>query len=67
MVYAIDVSLSLSLSRNDVGRLLNQVTSTKIHGQYAKACEADKKYMEATKAYEAAREFDNAIRYHFNS
>ena len=39
------------------------MTSTKIHGQYAKAREVDKKYIEAAKAYEFAREYDSAIRY----
>ena len=45
-----------------MGKLLSRVTSTKIHGQYAKAREVDKKYMEAARAYEAAKEYDNAIR-----
>ncbi len=49
--------------RNSVGKLLKDVTSTKIHGQYAKAREVDKKYMEAARAYETAKEYDNAIRY----
>ena len=46
-----------------MGKLLHNVTSTKIHGQYAKACEVDKKYLEAAKAYEAAKEYECAIRY----
>lgn len=39
------------------------MTSTRIHGQYAKAREVDKKYAEAARAYEFAKEFDSAIRY----
>lgn len=39
------------------------MTSTKIHGQYAKAREVDKKYMEAARAYETAKEYDSAIRF----
>lgn len=50
------------LSRNSVGKLLPHVTSTKIHGQYAKAREVDKKYVEAARAYETARDYENAIR-----
>jgi WD repeat-containing protein 19 len=49
--------------RNNVGKLLPHVTSTRIHGQYAKAREVDKKYMEAAKAYETAKEYDSAIRF----
>lgn len=45
-----------------MGKLLVHVTSTRIHGQYAKAREVDKKYMEAAKAYESAKEYDSAIR-----
>lgn len=53
---------SKSLARNNVGKLLTHVTTTKIHGQYAKAREVDRKYMEAARAYETAREYDSAIR-----
>ena len=45
-----------------MGKLLPHVSSTKIHGQYAKAREVDKKYTEAAKAYEFAKEYENAIR-----
>ena len=45
-----------------VGKLLKYVTSSKIHQQFAKAREADKKYVEAAEAYEAARDYENAIR-----
>ncbi|EDO29788.1 predicted protein, partial [Nematostella vectensis] len=45
-----------------VGELLNHVTSPKLHAQYAKAREADGKYREAAKAYEAAKDYDNVIR-----
>lgn len=51
------------ICRNSVGKLLSRVTSTKIHGQYAKAREMDKKYMEAARAYETAKEYDSAIRF----
>ena len=49
-------------SRNKVGELLSHVTSPKLHIQYAKAREADGKYKEAAKAYEAAKDYDNVIR-----
>ncbi|KAJ8281320.1 hypothetical protein GJAV_G00066160 [Gymnothorax javanicus] len=45
-----------------VGELLPQVTSPKIHLQYAKAKEADGRYKEAAVAYESARDWDNVIR-----
>lgn len=45
-----------------VGELLPQVSSPKIHLQYAKAKEVDGKYKEAAQAYESARDWDNMIR-----
>ncbi|XP_041953534.1 WD repeat-containing protein 19 isoform X1 [Alosa pseudoharengus] len=45
-----------------VGELLPQVSSPKIHLQYAKAKEADGKFKEAAMAYESARDWDNVIR-----
>ncbi|XP_028834024.1 WD repeat-containing protein 19 isoform X2 [Denticeps clupeoides] len=45
-----------------VGELLPQVSSPKIHLQYAKAKEADGKFKEAAMAYESARDWDNLIR-----
>ena len=48
--------------RNKVGELLSRVTSPKLHIQYAKAKEADGRYKEAAKAYEAAKDYDNVIR-----
>ncbi|KAI1887644.1 hypothetical protein AGOR_G00192430 [Albula goreensis] len=45
-----------------VGELLPQVTSPKIHLQYAKAKEADGRYKEAAMAYESAKDWDNVIR-----
>ncbi|XP_064190994.1 WD repeat-containing protein 19 [Anguilla rostrata] len=45
-----------------VGELLPQVTSPKIHLQYAKAKEADGRYKEAGVAYESAKDWDNVIR-----
>ena len=48
--------------RNKVGELLNKVSSTKLHAQFAKAKEADGQYQEAARAYESAHDFDSAIR-----
>ncbi|XP_019617748.1 PREDICTED: WD repeat-containing protein 19-like [Branchiostoma belcheri] len=45
-----------------VGELLPQVSSPKIHAQYAKAKEAEGRYKEAALAYESAKDFDNVIR-----
>ncbi|XP_040191059.1 WD repeat-containing protein 19 [Rana temporaria] len=45
-----------------VGELLPNVTSPKIHLQYAKAKEADGKYKDAALAYENAKDWDNVIR-----
>nr|CAD7423460.1 unnamed protein product [Timema monikensis] len=45
-----------------VGELLHNITSSKIHLQYAKAKEADGKYQEAAEAYMTARDFDSVIR-----
>eukprot|EP00118_Oscarella_pearsei_P011922 m.83949 g.83949 ORF g.83949 m.83949 type:complete len:1349 (+) comp36373_c0_seq7:62-4108(+) len=45
-----------------VGELLEHVTSPKIFSQFAKAKEADGKYREAAKAYEAAKDYDSVIR-----
>ncbi|XP_072170705.1 WD repeat-containing protein 19-like [Diadema setosum] len=45
-----------------VGELLPQVTSPKIHTQYAKAKEADGKYKDAALAYQNAKDWDNVIR-----
>ncbi|CAB4023346.1 WD repeat-containing 19-like, partial [Paramuricea clavata] len=47
---------------NKVGSLLPHVSSPKLHIQYAKAKEADGRYKEAAKAYEAAKDYDNVIR-----
>lgn len=48
--------------RNKVGEILRHSTSPKLHAQYAKAREADRHYKEAAKAYEIARDYDNAAR-----
>uniref|UniRef100_A0A8C5X1D6 WD repeat-containing protein 19 n=1 Tax=Malurus cyaneus samueli TaxID=2593467 RepID=A0A8C5X1D6_9PASS len=45
-----------------VGELLPHVSSPKIHLQYAKAKEADGRYMEAVTAYEHAKQWDSVIR-----
>ena len=39
-----------------------QVTSLKIHLQYAKAKEQDRKYVEACDAYHRANEYDHEVR-----
>ncbi|XP_028657806.1 WD repeat-containing protein 19 [Erpetoichthys calabaricus] len=49
-----------------VGELLPNVTSPKIHLQYAKAKEADGRYKEAAMAYENAKDWDNVIRIHLD-
>ena len=51
--------------RAKVGELLAQVTSPKLHAQYAKAKEADGKYKEAAAAYEGAKDYDSVIRWTF--
>lgn len=48
--------------RSKVGDLLPQVSSPKIHSQYAKAKELDGKYKEAAAAYTSAKDWDNVIR-----
>lgn len=45
-----------------VGELFPNITSHRIHLQYAKAKEADGKYEEAAKAYRLAKDYDNLIR-----
>uniref|UniRef100_A0A3Q3D1P9 WD repeat domain 19 n=1 Tax=Hippocampus comes TaxID=109280 RepID=A0A3Q3D1P9_HIPCM len=45
-----------------VGELLPNVTSSKIHLQYAKAKEADGNYKEAAQAYGSAKDWDNVTR-----
>ncbi|TWW59365.1 WD repeat-containing protein 19 [Takifugu flavidus] len=45
-----------------VGELLPNISSPKMHLQYAKAMQADNKYVEALQAYRSARDWDNAIR-----
>jgi len=47
---------------NKVGELLPKVTSLKIHLQYAKAKEQDRKYLEACDAYHRANEYDHEVR-----
>ncbi len=48
-----------------VGELLPNVHSPKIHAQYAKAMEAEKKYKQAAEAYRNAKDYDNLVRYIF--
>ena len=45
-----------------IGELLPNISSPKIQLQFAKAKETDGKYKEAVVAYEAARDFDSAVR-----
>lgn len=45
-----------------VAEILPNVTTPKIHAQYAKAREAEGKFEDAAKAYERARDFDNVVR-----
>ncbi|XP_025602592.2 WD repeat-containing protein 19 isoform X2 [Athalia rosae] len=45
-----------------VGQLLPQITSPKIHIQFAKAKESEGKFEEAAQAYETAKDYDNIIR-----
>ncbi|CAH1776664.1 unnamed protein product [Owenia fusiformis] len=45
-----------------VGELLPQVTSPKIHSQYAKAREADGRYKDAATAYANAKDWDSVVR-----
>ena len=47
---------------NKVGNLLTQVTSPKIHAQYAKAKEAEGSYVESMRAYEHAGDYESIIR-----
>jgi len=49
--------------RNKVGELMKKMTSNKIRGQYAKAREAEGNFLEAAKAYETAKDYENSIRY----
>ena len=41
---------------------MKKITSNKIHSQYAKAREAEGNFLEAAKAYEAAKDYENSIR-----
>ena len=52
----------MQIFRAKVGELLPQVTTPKIHGQYARAKESEGKYKEAVAAYETAKDWDNVIR-----
>ncbi len=45
-----------------MGELLPKVSSPKIHGQYARAKEAEGRYKEAAQAYTNAKDWDNVIR-----
>jgi WD repeat-containing protein 19 len=45
-----------------VGELLPHVHSPKIHAQYGKAMEAEKKYKPAALAYKNAKDYDNLVR-----
>ncbi|XP_023331956.1 WD repeat-containing protein 19 [Eurytemora carolleeae] len=45
-----------------IGQILPNISSSKIQQQFARAKEADGKYKEAVVAYEAARDYDSAVR-----
>uniref|UniRef100_A0A9J2PQJ5 Anaphase-promoting complex subunit 4 WD40 domain-containing protein n=1 Tax=Ascaris lumbricoides TaxID=6252 RepID=A0A9J2PQJ5_ASCLU len=45
-----------------VGDLLPKVRSPKIHAQYGKVMEGEKKYKQAALAYKNARDYDNVVR-----
>ncbi|QQP36862.1 Uncharacterized protein FKW44_022083, partial [Caligus rogercresseyi] len=45
-----------------IGELLPHISSPKIQLQYAKAKESDGKFRDAANAYEAGRDYDNAVR-----
>lgn len=45
-----------------VGELLPKVRSPKIHAQYGKIMEAEKRYKEAAVSYRNARDYDNLVR-----
>ncbi len=45
-----------------MGELLPKVPAPKIHGQYARAKEAEGRYKEAAMAYSSARDWDSVIR-----
>ena len=41
---------------------MKKITRSKIHSQYANAGEAEGNFLEAAKAYEAAKNYENSIR-----
>lgn len=49
-----------------IGELLPNVTSSKIHLQYAKAKEHEGKYEDAANAYYVAKDFDSVVRLHLD-
>ncbi|VDL76537.1 unnamed protein product [Nippostrongylus brasiliensis] len=50
------------LGQGKVGELLPKVRSPKIHAQYGKIMEAEKRYKDAAVAYRNARDYDNLVR-----
>ena len=54
-----------SLLRNKISDIFTRISSPKLHIQYAKAREADGHYKEAAQAYEAAGDYENAVRYSY--
>ena len=52
----------LLFCRVKIGAIMTKVSNNKIHGQYAKAKEAEGSYLEAAKAYETAEDYENCIR-----
>lgn len=49
-----------------IGNILSNITSSKIHLQYAKAKEGEGRYNEALEAYTAAKDFDSVVRLHLD-
>ena len=49
-------------SFSQAAKIMNLVTLPKLHSQYGKACESEKKYQEAAEAYETAHDMDSVVR-----
>lgn len=50
-----------------VNAILPHVTSAKMHATYAKACEAEGKFVEAIKSYKSAGEMDCVVRIYLDN
>jgi WD repeat-containing protein 19 len=49
-------------SFSQAARIMSLVTLPKLHSQYGKACETEKRYQEAAEAYERAHDMDSVVR-----